>query len=413
MTPERSGQGPLPLQDPGRGRRTLSAGILLFRWAALAWMGVLAATGEALRRPEVAWVAIGACLGWTAWLTVTGRRREQAPFLWFDLALSLGVILVSGLVVFEGEVVGPRPFFATAYPIAAVLLWGVARGVPGGIFAGLALGAGLILSRPVNDVGLDELTRAHVQGMLSGIVNYVIAGAAVGMVSSLLRRSEEALARATEEAMRHRERAARLAERESLARKIHDSVLQALALVHKRGREMGERESVPGPEVRALAETAGEQEQRLRALIQREPEEAPRAGTASLREALEQAAMQITAVPVTVSAVGAVWLPHGHVEEIAAAARQALENVVRHAGATRAAVFADEEDGWVTVSVRDDGHGFVYDEERLRAEGRMGMLTSMKGRIEALGGTMRVETAPGAGCEVEFRVPRTEQRSMP
>lgn len=33
------------------------------------------------------------------------------------------------------------------------------------------------------------------------------------------------------------------------------------------------------------------------------------------------------------------------------------------------------------------------------------MLGSMKGRIEGLGGSMRVRTAPGRGTEVEFRVP--------
>jgi signal transduction histidine kinase len=49
--------------------------------------------------------------------------------------------------------------------------------------------------------------------------------------------------------------------------------------------------------------------------------------------------------------------------------------------------------------------GFQYDEERLAREGKMGMLRSMKGRIEAIGGGMRVLSAPGSGTEIEFRVP--------
>ncbi len=61
------------------------------------------------------------------------------------------------------------------------------------------------------------------------------------------------------------------------------------------------------------------------------------------------------------------------------------------------------------VSVRDDGCGFIYSEEQLRAEGKVGMLGSMKGRIEDLGGKMKVHTAPGAGTEVEFRVPAADQ----
>jgi signal transduction histidine kinase len=68
-------------------------------------------------------------------------------------------------------------------------------------------------------------------------------------------------------------------------------------------------------------------------------------------------------------------------------------------------VFAEAEHGWVTISLRDDGRGFDYDEDRLRADGKVGMLKSMKGRVEELGGRMRVETAPGEGTEIEFRVP--------
>lgn len=204
--------------------------------------------------------------------------------------------------------------------------------------------------------------------------------------------------------MRARERTARLAERESLARQIHDSVLQALALVHKRGKELGANPSVRGEEVRRLAEMAGKQEQQLRSLILREPEEPP-AGMASLREALESVSHSVTHVPVTVTAVGPVWLPAVTVRELAAAVEQALQNVAEHAAATRATVYAASEDGWVVVTVRDDGRGFEYDEGRLRADGKAGILKSMKGRVEDLGGTLRVDSDPGSGTEIELRVP--------
>ena len=98
-------------------------------------------------------------------------------------------------------------------------------------------------------------------------------------------------------------------------------------------------------------------------------------------------------------------MPARDASEVAAAVRQALENVVQHAQATQVVIFAEPEDGWVTVSVRDNGVGFAYDEDRLEAEGRAGLLRSMKGRIEGLAGRMRVLSAPGLGTEVEFRVP--------
>jgi signal transduction histidine kinase len=59
----------------------------------------------------------------------------------------------------------------------------------------------------------------------------------------------------------------------------------------------------------------------------------------------------------------------------------------------------------VTVTVRDDGVGFCFEEAKLRAAGSIGLLQSMKGRVEQLGGAMRVTSAPGAGTEVEFRLP--------
>jgi signal transduction histidine kinase len=396
-----------PPREADRARRTLWATVLVFRWAALVWMSVMALTaGRPFVRSELAWLSVGVALGWTAWLTVS-RGELRTPALWFDLGLSVALLLVSAVVVPEGRV-EERQLFATAYPVSAALAWGVARGPWGGLAAGVVLGAAYALTRPLNGIPFADLTGEQVQSIANGAVNFLLAGGAVGVASRLLDRSAVRADEATREAIEARERAARLAERESLARTIHDSVLQALALISKRGREMATRPQVPGGEVRGLAEMAVRQERELRALILREPAEAP-SGTASLREALEAAARQVTEVPVDVSAVGPLWLPAATVEEVGAAVRQALRNVAEHASAARATVFAEAEaesgDGWVMVTVRDDGRGFDYDEERLRAEGKAGILKSMKGRIEELGGTVKVHTAPGSGTEIELRLP--------
>jgi signal transduction histidine kinase len=391
--------------EPERAKRHLWAGILVFRWAALAWMTILAVVGdEPLRRPELAWAGLGAAAAWSAWLTL-GGRQETGPARWFDLALAAALILASGVVVGPGEVAsGDRPFFAAAYPVSAVLVWGAAGGPLPGLGAGAVLAVAYILSRPVNGISLGELPTGQLLGLGSVGVNYLLAGGAMGVVGRLLDRSAEQVRTSTEEAMRARERAARIAERESLARQIHDSVLQALAMIHKGGRELGAKETVPGDEVRRLAEMAGRQEQQLRSLILREPVDPP-AGMASLRDALESVGRSVAEVPVTVTAVGPVRLPAATVEELTAAVRQALDNVAEHAGATRATVYAANEDGWVVIAVRDNGRGFEYDEERLRADGKAGILRSMKGRVEELGGSLRVDSGPGSGTEVEFRVP--------
>ncbi len=232
------------------------------------------------------------------------------------------------------------------------------------------------------------------------------AGAAVGLVSRVLTRSGEELRRAEDQAIRESERAARIAERESLGRQIHDSVLQALAMVNKRGKELAAHPPIPAEEVRRLAEMADEQERALRVLIRGEPDEPP-AGAVSLRTVLQAAVYGVSGVAVSVTTVDPVWLPTRDVDELSAAVRQALENVVHHAGASRASVFGERDACDIVVSVRDDGIGFHYDEERLRREGKLGMLRSMKGRIEELGGSMRVASRPGAGTEIEFRLPDT------
>jgi signal transduction histidine kinase len=251
------------------------------------------------------------------------------------------------------------------------------------------------------------MSPAQWAALVNGIVYYVAAGGAAGVVSQVLARSARERSLAIEEAARERERAARLAEREELGREIHDSVLQSLALVGKRGRELSERDVVPGDEVRGLLDLASRQEQALRALLS-EPHEAPPPGSTSLRTELRAAAFSVDGVPVTVSVAGPLWVPTAHAEAVGAAVRQALENVVRHANARRATLFAERLDGEVVVSVRDDGAGFDYDEDELAARGKLGILGSMKGRIEAQGGRLVVRSAPMRGTEVEFHLPDSQ-----
>ncbi len=87
----------------------------------------------------------------------------------------------------------------------------------------------------------------------NNIVLLLLAGAVIGYTVELARRGESALARAMAVA-------AASQERERLARDIHDSVLQVLALVGRRGREAG-------GEAAEIGRLAAEQEQALRALM--------------------------------------------------------------------------------------------------------------------------------------------------
>jgi len=386
--------------------RSLVTGALIFRWVWLLWMaGLAAADNDALARASLAWASIGAAALWTVWLTVS-RRTWNRGVMAFDIALCVWLVLASGLVIEEGQIVMGRPFFATGYPLSAPLLWGAVWGPLTGAGSALVLAVAHLLSRPVNGIPLSELSPAQVQNVTGAMLNYLVAGIAVGLVARLLRRSSEAVRRANEETLMEREVAARLAERQALARAIHDSVLQSLALINKKSRELAASGSIDPAEVARLAEIAGKQEGELRSLILREPE-APPTGRASLRDALEVIARETSGIKVNVSATGPIWLQRHVVDELQAATRQALENVVEHAGATATTVFAEEDDDHVSITVRDDGVGFDYDEARLQADGKVGVLTSMKGRAVDLGGTMSLKSEPGKGTEVEFRIPKT------
>jgi len=378
-------------------------GILAYRWVALTWMVAQALiVWSRFRSPHIAAIALLVTVTWNAWFTLT-RAWERPLERGIDLGLAFVLLATSGFVMDEGTAGHGSPFFATAYPAAAALTVGAGSGVGAGLGAGAALSVALLLSRLANHIALRDLTPDDWINLVNGAIYFLAAGGAAGIVSRVLARAEAERGRAVSEAAVARERAVRLAEREALGREIHDSVLQALALVGKRGRELASSPTVP-PEVRALVELAVEQERELRALLGEAPEEPP-PGAVALRTVLRAAAFGIEGVSVTVNAAGTCWMPAQGVEALSGAVRQALDNVVRHARTTTVTVFAEEHDGDIVVSVRDDGMGFQYDEERLAREGKMGMLRSMKGRIEAIGGGMRVLSAPGSGTEIEFRVP--------
>ncbi len=85
--------------------------------------------------------------------------------------------------------------------------------------------------------------------------------------------------------------------------------------------------------------------------------------------------------------------------------QEAMTNVVRHAHATRVDVLAERRGDRVMVMVEDDGVGFEPD---LVQRGDHFGLLGMRERAEALGGTLTVESAPGAGTTVVVEVPSAD-----
>jgi len=84
--------------------------------------------------------------------------------------------------------------------------------------------------------------------------------------------------------------------------------------------------------------------------------------------------------------------------------QEALNNVVKHARAAKVLVTLEMMPEWVKVSVEDDGVGFILERVMTDYGTRFGLI-SMQERADLLGGTLQINTAPGQGTRVVFKVP--------
>lgn len=333
-------------------------------------------------RTWLAWTVLGVMTVWTVVTSVAYSREalRRRRLVISDVALTCVLALTSLFVLSADQYAHGDPLITTVWVSVAPVVAGVRFGRDGGVLGGLAVAVatGLAQQRFDLDVARDAFL-------------LIASGLLVGMAATIARRSAAALALAlrTEAAT---------AERERLARSIHDSVLQVLARVRQRGGELG-------GEAAELALLAGEQEVALRTLISTRPTGPTARGTTDLRSAL-----QLLATPsVQISApAGDVTLPSHTAAELLAVTKEALANVDKHAGpGARAWVLLEDLGTEVVVSIRDDGLGIAPGTvERAAAEGHLGVVESIRGRVRDLGGTCALESALGSGTEWEIRVPR-------
>jgi signal transduction histidine kinase len=95
-------------------------------------------------------------------------------------------------------------------------------------------------------------------------------------------------------------------------------------------------------------------------------------------------------------------LPHDLTLCLFRVVQQALQNALEHSHANEVSVYVrSESPAYLALTVADDGVGFD-----VRADGGEGIgLTSMRERLEAVGGHLHVDSRPGTGTRVEIRVP--------
>jgi signal transduction histidine kinase len=185
----------------------------------------------------------------------------------------------------------------------------------------------------------------------------------------------------------------RLEERAEVAARIHDSVLQTLALV--------QRHSGDAARVSAIARR---QERELRRWLYGSGV----ADAASLVDALADTAADIEelhGVRIELASAGDVPLDDD-ASQLVLAAREAMTNAAKFSGTDEIAVYAEVSPTAVTVFVRDRGVGF--DRAGVAAD-RRGIAESIEARMQRAGGSATIVTAPGQGAEIELSLPRRPQ----
>ncbi|NUU22794.1 MAG: sensor histidine kinase [Streptomycetaceae bacterium] len=375
--------------------------LTVFRLLALGYaLAKFMSVADKYRHPMGGWAVMGVLTLWTLFTMWSFEKPDLRtwPVLGVDLAVAAVGVVATRWFDDPARVAVGMLTLPTVWASGPVLAWSVKGGWLTGAFAALTIGAADIVERG-----------RMAQSIVHNVVLMMLAAIAVGYVVELARASERALARALQ-----LEAATR--ERERLARDIHDSVLQVLALVQRRGAEIG-------GEAAELGRLAGEQEAALRQLVSDAPadleaEDLPGSGEGAepARQDVRTLLGRFAGSRVSVASPGTpVLLPTPIARELVAAASAALDNVWRHAGEdARAWILLEDEPDQIIVSVRDAGPGIAPGRlEEARAAGRLGVSQSIEGRLRDVGGTAELISIPGQGTEVELRIPRQGAAASP
>lgn len=263
--------------------------------------------------------------------------------------------------------------------------------------------AGLVGVLNVHTVVRREFTEADIR--LLTVIGSLVAGA---MHSARLHRRlvarEHAQERFTEQVITAQE-----TERRRLAGDIHDGISQRLVSLAYH-LDAAQR-ALPGQPA-----DASKQVRLARDLADLSMDEA-RAAIGGLRPpvlddlglacGLTSLARSLPQLPVTVD-VAEVRLPEARELALYRIAQEALQNVVKHSGATRARLIFTVADGTARLDIVDDGCGFRTDE---KSDG-YGM-HSIAERADLVGGTLTVRSRPGQGTSVSVTVPVPTSESEP
>jgi|GEM_PF-500209 len=272
----------------------------------------------------------------------------------------------------------------------------------------------------------DEQAQLHA---LAGQAAQALAYAeALEAMRQLNRELEARVAQRTAQVIDQQRALAAHAERQRLARDLHDSVTQALFSINLSARAL--RRLVrrdPEAAISGLGELEQAAQQALaemRALLAQLRAPSPELESNSrtkmrsdvsekvdLVALIQEYSARLTRDPaadepslpfqVKLTSPLELWLPASLAYELAQATREALQNAAKYSRVDQAQCEIIQADGWLHVTVRDQGVGF--DILTVPAD-RFG-LRGMRERLAALGGELTIQTAPGQGAIIQALLP--------
>jgi signal transduction histidine kinase len=348
-------------------------------------LGFQIAINSDLRHPVTGWLLFAVLIGWSGACAVAYLRGFGRRPTWVISEIIVVVLLMGSnrLVAYPQWAADNQTWPTTLWASNPTISAALEFGPTGGMLTGLVVMATNFAVKNYLSLNL---------GHNATIIIEVAIGLAIGMAARTARRAHEELRRAAH-------LSAALEERERLSRQVHDGVIQVLALVTKRGHEIGGATS-------ELADLASEQERALRRWIT--SSSLDRDGdseTLDLRTLLRRREGERVSMVLPGTAVP---LARNVAVELDAAVGNALDNARSHAGPqARAFVLLEDLGDSVTVSIRDDGVGIGAGRlAEAEGEGHLGISKSIVGRMTSLGGEAELRTEVGEGTEWELRVPR-------
>lgn len=362
---------------------TILRALAVARWLAWGWMvAVVAFSGDAIRQPVAAWASVAVAFGLAAtstWLVRRDPRRLMSTgFLAAEGAIALGLTALDGWVFEPGHVFVTSQNLASQWPLVAAISIGVSAGPVVAALFGALVGPARWLGAELN--GFDQYDPKHVVSLVAISLFYAACGAVFGWLAMLLRRTELEIA----------DRRAR----DEVARVLHDTVLQTLALVERR---------VATTDVE-LAGAAREADRELRAFLFGADARADADLRSRLHGAVEHARRRtpatVSAPRITVNVIDdGCRVREREQDLLARAVGEAVANALEHAAADHIVVFAETDDaGEVFVTVRDDGIGF---DPAIATDGH-GLAESIAARMDSIGGRAEVRSTTGVGTEVRL-----------